>query len=205
MRTKCVTCGADYDRRWQSRHKRSLRHVNGRRLKALLEKECLTYSEIARRLRVTREWVRQIDTELNQNTGRQRHRVCNLHQRDEELKKFPFYQAAAGNGLEVRTRANSKRELLFGFKVRFLVNGWDVVTARACWHLGAISFRPTKSSADFCVWQMPDERWLIIPREEWPKKQTCFRIYKPKKKTGKRDWRAYIDRWDFLKAKKRSA
>ena len=57
-------------------HKRRFLHNRALRIRRLLERDCVTFSQVAKRLGVSRERVRQLAQRLGIKPGRQRQRAC---------------------------------------------------------------------------------------------------------------------------------
>jgi transcriptional regulator with XRE-family HTH domain len=60
-------------------HVNSIFHKEGARIRALLAANCLTQTEIAKRVGLTRERIRQIAKKIGFPTGREREKVCRLN------------------------------------------------------------------------------------------------------------------------------
>src|SRR5260370_8252502 len=65
----------------------------------MLERNCITHAEIARRIGVTRERVRQRALQMGFADGRSRHAICRMERRKKEMAEF-FVQAQK-RGFEV--------------------------------------------------------------------------------------------------------
>lgn len=74
----CEVCGFEIERRGVTRHTRSVLHQKGRLIRAMLERTCITHAEIAGRIGVTRERVRQLAQQMGFTAGRSRHAVCRM-------------------------------------------------------------------------------------------------------------------------------
>src|SRR5260370_2851804 len=162
----CQTCQLQLDNRGFHRHALSVNHRKGKLIRAMLEQDCITHAQIARRIGLTRERVRQLALQLGFADGRSRHAICRMERRKKEMAEF-FVQA-------------QKR----GFAVELLgtrhayINGKLCVQRKACWHdVGKredkytyLSIRKARGRFDICAWNLPDARLLILP-----KKLTGFR------------------------------
>lgn len=191
-------------------HLRSVAHRQNGRIRALLNRPCITFSEIGRRLGVSRERVRQIAERFCPATGRQRQYTCAINSppklpsnclalkaervcREKGLQ-FQFAGISAGNRRRLCTSAaviENEKCVLRRCSER--ENGNIVIR------------RPglTAEDSKFLLSPMPDGRWLIVPRSKWPNgTMTEFcpgALERPGRKDKRHDWRAYIDAWYLLK------
>lgn len=192
-------------------HLKSVAHKQNRRLRALLQKPCITFSEIGRRLGLTRERVRQLAEKLGAQTGRERQYVCAINEhpalppdclalKAEKVcqEKGLRFQFEDGGGAGYRRRLSTHSAVIEGKKCLLRhssgrPNGNIVVR------------RPEHSTkdADFLLSYVPDGRWLIIPKGKWPRgESTEFQsndLLNPGGKSKRHDWPAYIDAWHLLK------
>lgn len=191
-------------------HLRSVGHRQNGRIRALLNTPCITFSEVGRRVGVSRERVRQIADRFCQETGRQRQHVCAINQgrnklpadclavRAEEVcreKGLPFQFANyAVNG----SRLPSKITAIIGNEKCLLRRSSERKN-------GNIVVRKPLSNdkdATFMLSPLRDGRWLIVPRSKWPHRSTEFKpgvLLRPGGKSNRHDWPAYIDAWHLLK------
>jgi hypothetical protein len=169
----------------------------------MLERNCITQAEIARRIGVTRERVRQLALQMGFADGRSRHAICRMERRRKEMAEF-FVQA-------------QKR----GFAVEPLgprsayINGKLCVQRNACWHdVGSsehkytfLSIRQPSVKFDICAWKLPDGRFLILPKELAGFRQTTFNPEESEHlgtASSSHYYRQHIERWSLLGRPRRS-
>src|SRR6267154_1467950 len=88
----CQTCRFELSKRGFKRHTLSVVHRKGKLIRAMLERDCITHAEIARRIGLTRERVRQLDLLKGFDDGRSRIAICRMERRKKEMAEF-FLQA----------------------------------------------------------------------------------------------------------------
>src|SRR5258708_35912472 len=98
----CQACRFQLDKRGFKRHTLSVVHRKGKLIRAMLERDCITHAEIARRIGLTRERVRQLALQMGFADGRSRHAICRMERRKKEMPEF-FVQAQK-RGFEVELR-----------------------------------------------------------------------------------------------------
>src|SRR6266849_7816961 len=81
------------------RHTLSVLHRKGKLIRAMLERDCITHAEIARRIGLTRERVRQLALLMGFAAGRSRHAVCRMERRKKAMPEF--FQEAERRGFAV--------------------------------------------------------------------------------------------------------
>src|SRR5260370_32720957 len=96
----CQTCRLQLDKRGFKRHTLSVVHRKGKLIRAMLERDCITHAEIARRIGLTRERVRQLALKMGFADGRSRHAICRMERRKKE--KAQFFVHAPKHGFEVQ-------------------------------------------------------------------------------------------------------
>lgn len=79
----CPICGQQVRSSQSSLHRQGVFHQQSQRIKALLDQECMTFTEIGDRLGVSRERVRQIAKELG-IIGQPRKMVCTIRRRKQK-------------------------------------------------------------------------------------------------------------------------
>src|SRR5207245_11633779 len=84
----CQTCRLQLDKRGFKRHTLSVVHRKGKLIRAMLERNCITHAEIARRIGLTRERVRQLALQLGFADGRSRHAICRMERRRKEMAEL---------------------------------------------------------------------------------------------------------------------
>src|SRR5260370_13394296 len=80
-RRYCKTCRLQLHKRGFKRHTLSVLHRKGKLIRAMLERNCITHAEIARRIGLTRERVRQLALQMGFADGRSRHAICRMERR----------------------------------------------------------------------------------------------------------------------------
>jgi hypothetical protein len=65
----CQTCRFEIDKRFFKRHTLSVVHRKANLIRAMLERDCITQAEIARRIGLTRERVRQLALQMGSPMG----------------------------------------------------------------------------------------------------------------------------------------
>src|SRR5258707_15478364 len=88
----CQTCRLQLDKRGFKRQTLSVNHRKGKLIRAMLEQDCITHAQIARRVGLTRERVRQLALQMGFADGRSRHAICRMERRKKEMAEF-FVQA----------------------------------------------------------------------------------------------------------------
>src|SRR5258707_12097329 len=84
----CQTCRFELSKRGFKRHTLSVVHKKGKLIRAMLERDCITHAEIARRIGLTRERVRQLALLMGFADGRSRHAICRMERRKKEMAEF---------------------------------------------------------------------------------------------------------------------
>jgi hypothetical protein len=191
-------------------HLKSVGHRQNRRIRALLKQPCISFSEIGRRLGVSRERVRQIADRFCPETGRQRQYSCAIN----NPPNLP------SNCLALRAeKVCREKGIPFQFARRLIgVRLWPstnaaIIANQKCLlrhspereNGNIVLRRPTCDHKDFKFLLSPltDGRWMIIPKAKWPGGgSTEFRpgdLRRPGGKSKRHDWPAYIDAWHLLK------
>jgi hypothetical protein len=199
----CPTCRFKVHKRGFWRHTLSVFHRKAKLIRAMLERDCITHAEIARRIGVTRERVRQLALQMGFATGRSRHAICRMERRQKEMAEF--FVEAQKRGFQVEPlRAKSA-----------YINGKLCVQRQACWHdIGKGKYKYTYLSIyrpatrfDICAWKLPDGRFLILPKKLVGFKQTTFNpeeSERPGTDSTSHYYREYIERWSLLGSPRRA-
>jgi len=193
----CQTCRFELDNRGFKRHTLSVFHRKAKLIRAMLERNCITQAEIARRIGVTRERVRQLALQLGFADGRSRHAICRMERRRKEMAEF--FVEAQKRGFAVE---------LLGTRSAY-INGKLCVQRKACWHdIGKSGHKYTYLSIfrpagrfDICAWKLPDGRFLILPKELTGFRQTTFNPEesdRPGTASSSHHYRQHIERWSLL-------
>lgn len=193
----CQTCQLKFKERFLKRHARSIFHRKAKLIRAMLERDCISYAEIARRIGLTRERVRQMAVMMGFATGRSRQGICRMERRKKAM--VGFFLAAQEHGFPVEP-LNRKG----GY-----INGKLCIQRQASWHkMGKGKLRYTflnlngpRARFDICAWKLPDGRFLILPRNLVNFVQTSFNpeeTKKPGANSAAHYYRDYIERWSLL-------
>lgn len=193
----CQTCQLQFKERYLGRHTRSIFHRKAKLIRAMLQRDCITHAEIARRIGLTRERVRQMALMMGFADGRSRHAICQMERRRKEMAEF--FVAAEQHGFPVEP---------LGRKSAY-INGKLCIQRQACWHdmrVGKRTYtflnihRP-KARFDICAWKLPDGRFLILPKKLVSFVQTSFNpeeTEKPGATSASHYYRDYLERWSLL-------
>jgi hypothetical protein len=193
----CETCRFEVNKRGFKRHTLSVLHRKARLIRAMLERNCITHAEIARRIGVTRERVRQLALQMGFADGRSRHAICRMERRNNEMAEFFVEAQKRGFSVEPLGRRSA------------YINGKLCVQLKACWRAIAQGghkytyvgiYRP-RGRFDICAWKLPDGRFLILPKKLAGFRQTTFN---PKESghlgtaSSSHHYREHIERWSLL-------
>jgi hypothetical protein len=74
----CQTCRFELSTRGFSRYMLSVFHRKAKLIRAMLGRDCITHAQIAPRIGVTRERVRQLALQMRFASGRSRHAICRM-------------------------------------------------------------------------------------------------------------------------------
>lgn len=193
----CPACRVEIDNRGFKRHTRSVFHRKAKLIGAMLERNCISHAEIARRIGLTRERVRQLARQMGFAAGRSRQAICRMERRKKEMAEF--FAEAQKRGFQVE---------LLGKKVAY-INGKVCVERKACWHnLGTsehkrayLSINRPTVEFDICAWKIPDGRFLILPEELTDFRQTTFNPEESRHRgtaSSSHHYRQHIDNWSLL-------
>src|SRR6267143_1023790 len=181
----CRTCRFELDKRGFSRHTLSVFHRKAKLIRAMLERNCITHAEIARRIGVTRERVRQLALQMGFADGRSRHAICRMERRRKEMAEF--FVEAQKRGFAVEP---------LGTRSAY-INGKLCVQRKACWHaIGKSEHKYTYVSI-----RQPDGRFLILPKKLAGFKQTTFNPEESEylgTASSSHYYRQHIERWSLL-------
>src|SRR5467141_3279992 len=193
----CRTCRFELDKRGFSRHTLSVFHKKAKLILAMLERNCIPHAEIARRVGVTRERVRQLAPQMGFADGRSRHAICRMERRRKEMAEF--FVEAQKRGFEVE---------LLGPRSAY-INGKLCIQRKACWHdIGRgeykytyLSIRQPTGRFDICAWKLPDGRFLILPKKLTGFRQTTFNPEESEHHgtaSSSHYYRQHIEGWSLL-------
>lgn len=193
----CEVCRFEMKKRAFRRHTLSIAHRKSKLIRAMLERNCITQAEIARRIGVTREHVRQLAQRMGFADGKSRHAICRIERRRKEMAEF--FVKAEGRGFRVEPlRAKSA-----------YINGMLCVQRQACWReiekrgfkYRYLSVRQPQTQFDICAWKLPDGRFLILPKKLMRFAQTTFSLEEsdhPGTANSSHYYRKYIEGWNLL-------
>lgn len=193
----CETCCFHMNERAFVRHTRSVFHRKAKLIRAMLERNCITHAEIAKRIGLSRERVRQLARLMGFADGRSRHAVCRMERRRREMAEF--FVEAQRRGFAVEPIG----------KTCAYINGKLCLQRQATWreagkgkyryaYLNMV--RPV-SKFDICAWKLPDSRFLILPNQLAGFKQTLFKpdeSWHPGTYSSSHHYREYIEKWSVL-------
>ena len=193
----CEVCRLELKERAFKRHTLSVFHRKAKLIRAMLERNCITHAEIARRIGLSRERVRQLALRMGFADGKSRHAICRIERRRKAMAEF--FVKAEEHGFAVEP---------LGAKSAY-INGKICVQRQACWrNIGKrgyqytyICIRRPVSRFDICAWKLPDGRFLILPKEQVGFRQTVFNAEEsshPGSATTSHYYREYIERWNVL-------
>src|SRR5438067_5657259 len=193
----CEICRFELKKRGFKRHTLSVFHRKAKLIRAMLERNCITHAEIARRIGLTRERVRQLALQMGFAAGRSRHAICRMERQRKEMPEF-FVQAQK-RGFEVE---------LLGTRNAY-INGKLCIQRKACWHdVGKsehkytyLSIRQPTGRFGICAWKLPDGRFLILPKKLVDFTQTTFNAEESEHlgtASSSHYYREYIERWSLL-------
>jgi hypothetical protein len=193
----CQTCRFKIHKRGFKRHTGSVFHRKAKLIRAMLERNCITHAEIARRIGVTRERVRQLALQMGFADGRSRHAICRMERRKKEMAEFFVEAQKRGFPVEPLGRKSA------------YINGKICIQRQACWHtIGRGKYKYTylsihrpSSRFDICAWKLPDGRFLILPKKLVGFTQTTFNPEESERLgtySSSHYYREYIERWSLL-------
>lgn len=193
----CQICRFELDKRGFKRHLLSVFHRKAKLIRAMLARNCITQAEIARRIGVTRERVRQLAQQMGFADGKTRHAICRIERQKKEMKEF--FVKAQERGFEVEPLGRKSA----------CVDGKICVQRQACWHdIGQGEYKHTyinihrpKGRFDICAWKLPDGRFLILPKKLVGFIQTSFNLKESERRGtvgSSHYYREYIERWSLL-------
>jgi len=200
----CKTCNLQFKEDFANRHTRSAVHRNAKLIRAMLERDGSSYAEIARRIGLTRERVRQLAVMMGFAAGKLPQDIRRTGQRKRTM--VGFFLAAHQHGFSVEPINRQS-----GY-----INGKFCVQRQASWRKTGTSkykynyltiYRP-KIRFDICAWKLPDGRFLILPKDLVKFVQTIFNpeeTQKPGRNSAAHYYRAYIEKWNVLGRPRASA
>jgi hypothetical protein len=193
----CQTCRFQLHKGGFKHHTLSVAHRKGKLIRAMLLSDCITHAEIARRIGLTRERVRQLALLMGFADGRSRHAICRMRRRKKEMAEF--FQEAQKRGFAVEPLGSTSA----------YINGKLCLQRKACWHgVGKsrqkntyLSIRQPEVRFDICAWRLPDGRFLILPKELTDFSQTTFNPEETESlgtTSSSHYYRQHIEKWSLL-------
>lgn len=193
----CEICRFELKERAFKRHTASVFHRKAKLIRAMLERSCITHAEIAKRIGLSRERVRQLALQMGFADGRSRHAVCRTERRKKAMPEF--FVRAEERGFQVEP---------LGRKSAY-INGMICVQRQACWReirqrghkYTYLNIHRPRGRFDICGWKLPDGRFLILPEKLIGFRQTVFNPEEsdhPGTAKTSHYYREYIERWSVL-------
>lgn len=190
------------------RHQQGVFHQKARLILELLETD-ITHSQIAERLEISRERVRQIVERLELPSGRDRAIATSFNRAVHDWTLDPLIQkltlAIKPYGLLVSPVPTANILSLGHNKRLVIINGWVCRLLRATWRsdLRHVCIRsPYPIQGDFVLYYLAaKDMWFVVPVQYLPSISTGFSL-DPKLPGGKNrrhDWLDYENAWDLLK------
>ncbi len=208
--TFACECGIRITKRKTGRtsHRKGIYHRHFKRIKALLAKNCLTYSEIGDRLGVTREMIRIIAGKTNQSlTGKERVASCTLNKRglESRVKWQPIIAKCKEAGLYFSLVEVSNARGIWFSSQRCRINGHLCHRMRCCQSNGYFRIRrpSSRSKCEFVLYETP-VGWYVIPRKGLPE-ATMFNPHPDTQRltlTMRHDYQSFHEGWGLLKARR---
>lgn len=179
------------------------------RLRALLAKECLNFSEIGLRFGVTRERIRQIAKREGFQEGRERNKICALRTTEQRIQDElecihgPVIAECAKRGLRIEPVKASEGVNVYRCSRRSVrVNGRLCAVQQG--HIRKTGYhhvRLTTRDCDFSIVRFPNG-WMVIPKQR-SVKIVEFALDKTYPKMGaggvRHDWPDFWEAWHLLK------
>ena len=197
-------------------HVRSVYHRQHRRILALLRQPCISASEIAKRVGVSRERIRQLENLVGEPNGRQRQAVCSINKwverrnaRLERKKQHPHMKELA----EICAKHGLSLEMLFtqGAVKNVKVNG-HVCSVHRTYEYGTtyasyVRIRFPQKPKKFTLFRHTD-RWFVIPahvaKDLGGDRATAFSLQPDIRygaKSMRHNYMKYANAWHLLEAK----
>lgn len=186
---------------WFHAHVSSLPHRKSSLIRALLEKDCFTYTEIAKRVGAHRERIRQVAKQMGFAVGRDRQLVCKLKTPSASQGRTPssFFVTCQQRGFTVEMdRPQNPRTGFVNGKLCFQRQGHLRPNGRY------LHFTSPREDFDVLAVELPDHRFLILPREKAPQRSTEFSLEEAHEGKSKGAYcnalyyRRYIEAWRVI-------
>ena len=201
-------CGMRLKGQQHSWHKSGLAHQQAQRIKALMENDCISFSEMGVRLGITRERVRQIAARLGFPTGRKRRRVCTILNHQDRFIKSLTDDLEQLKVIAERWNFTFEPIMRDSYGIYFLLrrimlNGF-LCQIGSLWHHPldyVVIPRIESHDFDFFLGRGVDG-WAVIPQKEMPMRGTLCVMGRPKILPGADSYRSYehfFEAWQLLK------
>ncbi len=180
-------------------------HQHSRRIRALLDQECVPFSEVGRRLGVSREQVRQIAELLGYPPGRWREKTCKSRP-PQPLSKVPLlaklqrdcpYPVVSMHSALRRRRVSILGHICYVSKAFIRPLYYIRVVTRGSASLPKLT---SLSGTEFVLSKLPRNGWLVIPRARC--KRTTFDLRKKERasrQSGRWDLTQALNAWHLFK------
>lgn len=210
----CTVCRAEIKRNYLG-HRQGVRHQYARKLLRWLADENISFADMSRRLRVSRERVRQLAALFPKSlTGRERQRRVAIRRTRETLTqgRGPISRVAREFNARGIAWHPVRRRNPYEFSERVMEIG-PPPHLRCC--AQRYGRKPTgyyyiakaaKTICDFYLFVGP-AGILVFPHEARPRGQTMFLLGRRRKAAGvpgaRHDWGDYLNAWHLIEARLR--
>ncbi|HKW89780.1 MAG TPA: hypothetical protein VJN21_13610 [Candidatus Acidoferrales bacterium] len=208
----CKVCGAQVKRNFPT-HAQGVRHRYAKTLTRWIADDTISFAEMSRRLKVSRERVRQLAEQLPKaETGRARQRKAALIRAREALLRADTPGARVVQELEERGIAWEPVQLhdSYDFSEKLIRIGSPPRLTCSLQRFGKklegyynIN-KATSRPCDFYLFAGP-AGVLIFPPEARPRGQTTFLLNEERKAKGvpraRHDWKDYLNAWHLVEDK----
>lgn len=190
------------------RHLLGVFHQNAQLVLELLQTD-INHSQIAQRLAISRERVRQIVERLDLPSGRDRAIATSLNRKVQDWTLDSLIQNLADAikpyGLVVSPISTANAFRCRPKKRLVAINGWVCQLLRAGWRSDlrhAYIRSPHPIQGDFVLYYLTaKDRWFVVPVQYLPRVSTGFSLNPrlPGGNNRRHDWLDYENAWDLLK------
>ena len=215
-RTPCEICGKPVTPGRMQKHARSVRHRNADLVRTMLRDPFTAFSDVAKKLKVSREMVRVIALEMGLGTGRERIREKWEEEAKAPLKVLPVYGDPDLDMSPVFAKPRNKT-LHKSTPRKAEINGYLCAIRQAqpspavlenndeAWvRIGTVAL---KRPVQFVLYELPkdcvEKGWLVVPIQKVPRRASDINLREapiPPSQDFTGPWRAYLNAWHLLKA-----
>lgn len=201
-------CGKTFPAGFKKRHEKGVLH--SKRIRVLLESDCLRFYEIGERLGVSRERVRQVAEHFGMDAGLTRRTSCALKQRETKSparnnpRFMAFTKACERHGLhwqlvEVNNASFASSFIIVNDSLVALRSAKSFKTKRGrCFHLAPCKARRKVRFIAYLFNGL--DRWLVVPIGSAPQRNTtCNPFGRDYKSNQRQQWKAHLDAFHLLK------